>query len=79
MPVLLGAKNYYGKSLVRSGDAHDKRDFFRIVNEKQLKRKNKRGYHDNVPFMLLKVELSEKKYQGSRGSIKRFENVKFGI
>ena len=51
------------------------------MDERQLRRKNIRADLNkfDIPFLLLKLEMSEKKYQGKRGSIKRFENIKFGM
>lgn len=44
---------------------------------KKSMEKSKKMY--DIPFILVKLEMSDKKFPGSRGSIKRFEHIKFGM
>jgi hypothetical protein len=83
MPVLLGSKHFYDKNLICRKDMQnfDETDFYKMVDEKQLRRKKNLSDLNkfDIPFILMKLEMSDKKYQDKRGSIKRFENIKFGV
>ena len=81
LPVLMGPSEFYSKNLINQ-DSHleDEKDFFLEVEPSQLKKsmeKSKKMY--DIPFILVKLEMSDKKFPGSRGSIKRFEHIKFGM